>query len=180
MPNPFFDHPILNSPYECPLRHWELDEAGQPTQKIVESRRSAKFITPIPKPKKHDPDSYYASRELVPSDMLGYLNTAKIVLTNYHAFKVRERIDLPKGGRQLRQGRDGEELKTQETDGQMFQRVMPDLMGMKNIVIINDEAHHCYREKPKDPDDEDLKGDEKKEAERNNKAAASGFWVSKR
>src|SRR6202158_484342 len=52
MPNPFFDHPILNSPYECPPRHWELDEAGQPTQKIVENRRSAKFITPIPKPKK--------------------------------------------------------------------------------------------------------------------------------
>ena len=52
MSNPFFDHPILNSPYQYPRRHWELDEAGQPTQKIVENRRSAKFITPIPKPKK--------------------------------------------------------------------------------------------------------------------------------
>jgi type III restriction enzyme len=51
-PNAFFEHPILNSPYECPPRHWELDEAGQPTQKIIERRRSAKFITPIPKPKK--------------------------------------------------------------------------------------------------------------------------------
>src|ERR1700722_17548050 len=53
MSNPFFDHPILNSPYEYPRRHWELDEAGQPTQKTVENRRSAKFVTPIPKPKKH-------------------------------------------------------------------------------------------------------------------------------
>ena len=52
MENPFFDHPILNSPYEIPSRHWELDEAGQPTQRIVESRRRAEFITPIPKPKK--------------------------------------------------------------------------------------------------------------------------------
>ena len=52
MSNPFFDHPILNSPYEYPKRHWELDEAGQPTQKIIEARRGAKFITPIPKPKK--------------------------------------------------------------------------------------------------------------------------------
>jgi type III restriction enzyme len=52
MSNPFFDHPILNSPYECPPRHWELDDSGQPTQKILELRRSAKFITPIPKPKK--------------------------------------------------------------------------------------------------------------------------------
>jgi type III restriction enzyme len=52
MSNPFFDHPILNSPYEYPQRHWELDDVGQPTQKIIEHRRSAKFITPIPKPKK--------------------------------------------------------------------------------------------------------------------------------
>ena len=28
MSNPFFDHPILNSPYEYPRRHWELDETG--------------------------------------------------------------------------------------------------------------------------------------------------------
>jgi len=47
MPNPFFDHPILNSPYECPRRHWELDSQGQPTQRILETRRRAEFITPI-------------------------------------------------------------------------------------------------------------------------------------
>ena len=52
MSNPFFDHPILNSPYDCPARHWELDETGQPTQQIIENRRRAQFITPIPKPKK--------------------------------------------------------------------------------------------------------------------------------
>lgn len=50
--NPFFDHPILNSPYEKPARHWELDEHGQPTQRIAEARRKADFVTPIPKPKK--------------------------------------------------------------------------------------------------------------------------------
>ena len=58
----------------------------------------------------------------------------------------------------------------------MLQRVMPDLMGMKNILALNDEAHHCYREKPTEPDDEELKGDEKKEAEKNNKAAR--LWIS--
>jgi type III restriction enzyme len=25
MSNLFFDHPILNSPYDYPERHWELD-----------------------------------------------------------------------------------------------------------------------------------------------------------
>lgn len=52
MSTPFFDHPILNSPYTRPPRHWELDAQGQPTQAIVETRRRAEFITPIPKPKK--------------------------------------------------------------------------------------------------------------------------------
>jgi type III restriction enzyme len=84
----------------------------------------------------NDPDSYYVSRELVPGDMFEDVNRAKIVITNYHAFQLRERIELSKGGRQLLQGRGGEELDTQETEGQMLQRVMSALMGMKNILVI--------------------------------------------
>ena len=52
MDNQFFEKPILNSPYEYPSRYWELDDHGQPTQRIIESRRRAEFITPIPKPRK--------------------------------------------------------------------------------------------------------------------------------
>src|ERR1700682_1304398 len=52
MTDQFFEKPILNSPYGYPVRHWELDNSGQPTQKIIDSRRRAEFITPIPKPKK--------------------------------------------------------------------------------------------------------------------------------
>ena len=352
MTDQFFERPILNSPYEIPARHWELDATGQPTQQIAPSRRRAEFITPIPKPKKqkgtakqesllfdegkglstqeqqydhtavinavrqevdkwrllpnpndwrvtpetarllqhwrhhkfssmrpffcqveavetaiwltevapqigkvgqtfidhlasanndanpelmrlalklatgagkttvmamliawqtinavrrpnskkftrgfllvvpgltirdrlrvlqpNDPDSYFKSRELVPGDMLSDLERAKIVITNYHGFKLRERIELSKGGRLLLQGRGGDELNTLETEGQMLQRVMPDLMGMSNVLVINDEAHHCYREKPGVPaDDEDLKGDDRKEAEENNEAAR--LWIS--
>lgn len=351
MENEFFSKPILNSPYEYPARHWELDDKGQPTQKIIEQRRRAEFITPIPKPKKvkgsgqqkqlfdfeesdglstseqrydptpiinelrksvdewrklsdpsswlvtpetarllqywrhhhfneirpffcqveavetciwltevapklgkqgkpflqhleaanqnanpglmrlalklatgagkttvmamiiawqtvnavrrpnsknfsrgflivtpgltirdrlrvlqpNDPDSYYQSRELVPNDMLGDIERAKIVITNYHAFKLRERLELSKGNRRLLQGRGGDELLTLETEGQMLQRVMPELMGMKNIMVLNDEAHHCYREKP-NHNDEKLKGDEKKQAEKNNEAAR--LWIT--
>jgi type III restriction enzyme len=281
MSNPFFEKPILNSPYHYPARHWELDASGQPTQQIISSRRQAEFVTPIPKPKKqkggakqtallfddgppglstqdqqyahtafingvrsevdkwrslpnprdwrvtpetarllqhwrshpfsairpffcqveaaetaiwltevapqlgkagkafvehladanreanpelmrlalklatgagkttvmamliawqtinavrspnkkaftrgflvvapgltirdrlrvlqpNDPDSYFRNRELVPPDMLGDLSRAKIIITNYHAFKLRERIPLSKGGRLLLQGR---------------------------------------------------------------------------
>lgn len=350
MDNRFFEHPILNSPYEYPKQHWELDDQGQPTQKIIDQRRKAEFITPIPKPRKrkkeiaqeyiifdegrglstkeqeydptsiinelrrhvdiwrsqpnpniwqvtpetarllkhwrhhkfnnirpffcqveaveaviwltevapklgkhgkffleylananhdanpelmrlalklatgagkttvmamliawqtinavrrpsskmftrgflvvtpgitirdrlrvllpNDPDSYYQSRELVPSDMLPDLERAKIVITNYHAFKLRDRMELSKGGRSLLKGR-GKDLNTLETEGQMIQRVMPDLMGIKNIMVINDEAHHCYREKPEDPEAEKLKGDDRKEAEKNNEAAR--LWIT--
>jgi type III restriction enzyme len=52
MTDRFFNQPILNSPYDCPARHWELDATGQPTQVIRPSRRPAEFITPIPTPRK--------------------------------------------------------------------------------------------------------------------------------
>ena len=349
MSDDFFKKPILNSPYEHPARHWELDGSGQPTNRIIEKRRRAEFITPIPKPKKrrreqqeivfdeglglsteqqqydptpiinevrrrvdewrsipnpsdwrvtpetarllqhwrdhkfndirpffcqieavetaiwltevapklgkdarrllehldaanaqanpglprlalklatgagkttvmamliawqtinavrrpnsprftrgflvitpgitirdrlrvlqpNDPDAYYKSRELVPQEMLGDLGKAKIIITNYHALKLRETLDLSKGGRSLLQGR-GPELSTVETEGQMLQRVMPDLMGMKSVVVLNDEGHHCYREKPDDGDDVDaLKGDDRVEAEKNREAAR--LWIS--
>lgn len=114
---------------------------------------------------------------MVPPDMLEDLQKAKIVITNYHAFKLRERVQISKGGRQLLQGRKGEVLNTQETEGQMLQRVMPELMGMKNILVINDEAHHCYRAKPEDETEEEaLKGDDKNEADKNNEAAR--LWIS--
>ena len=84
-------------------------------------------------------------------------------------------MQLAKGNRSLLQGR-GESLNTLETEGQMLQRVMPELMGMKNIMVINDEAHHCYREKPGEDDLAGLKGDDKKEAEKNNEAAR--LWIT--
>lgn len=54
MSEQFFERPIINSPYDYPSRHWELDKNGQPTQRIIESRRRAEFITPIPKPRKQN------------------------------------------------------------------------------------------------------------------------------
>jgi type III restriction enzyme len=126
----------------------------------------------------NDPDSYYQSREIVPADMLGDLDRAKIVITNYHALRPREILDVSKGGRALLQGR-GPEIQTVESEGQMLQRVMPDLMGLRSVMAFNDEAHHCYREKPADDgdqDDADLKGDDRKEAEKNTEAAR--VWIS--
>ena len=126
-----------------------------------------------------DPESYYKHREIVPPDMLADIDRAKIVITNYHAFRLRERLSVAKGTRAALEGWRGEKLQTLETEGQMLQRVMPELMGMKHIVVLNDEAHHCYRERVKDPagdTEADLKGEEKDEAKANNEAAR--MWIS--
>ncbi len=123
----------------------------------------------------NDPDSYYRSRELVPADMLADLERAKIVITNFHAFGRRETVALSKGGRALLQGRGGA-LPSLESEGQMLRRVMPELMGMKGVMALNDEAHHCYREKPGEADEGELAGDERREAEDNREAAR--LWIS--
>ena len=132
----------------------------------------------------NDPESYYRHREIVPPDMLADIDRAKIVITNYHAFKLRERLTITKGTREAIEGWEAKKdpskkLQTLETEGQMLQRVMPELMGMKNIVVLNDEAHHCYRERVRDATGEteaDLKGEEKDEAKENNEAAR--MWIS--
>jgi type III restriction enzyme len=122
----------------------------------------------------NDSENLYGTRELVPPDLLIDVQRARIVVTNYHAFKLRERLELSKGGRALLQGH-GPELQTLETEGQMLARVMPELMNHKNVLVLNDEAHHCYRERPDADDDEALKGDEKKEAKEN--AEAARLWI---
>ena len=48
----FFDNPIINSPYDAPNRHWELMD-NVPTNRIVEQRRKAEYITPIARVKRN-------------------------------------------------------------------------------------------------------------------------------
>jgi hypothetical protein len=103
------------------------------------------------------------------------MGRAKIVLTNYHAFKRKELLDTTKVGRALLQGR-GEPIKTTETDGQMLKRACGELLGFKNVLVINDEAHHCYRERPQGYIETPLAAEDKEEAKRN--AEAARLWIS--
>ena len=126
----------------------------------------------------HDPDSYYSERELAPPDFLDALGQARIVITNYHAFRRREREALPKGSRALLEGREGPTGAFTETEGEMLQRVMPELMGLRHVLVLNDEAHHCYRERPGANGSAGNGGDadEREEALRNSEAAR--LWIS--
>ena len=123
----------------------------------------------------NDPDSYYGKHELVPKDMLPDLGRAKIVITNYHAFRLRERTKLAKGTRALLEGHGGD-VATVETEGQMLKRACGELMGMANVLVLNDEAHHCYREKAGVEEEDTPEGDEREEAKKNTEAAR--LWIS--
>jgi len=120
-----------------------------------------------------DPDNYYRQRDILPSDLLERLAQARILITNYHAFLPREQGDAARLTKTiLTRGQAG---MFTETPGQVVRRVCRDLGGKKNIVVINDEAHHCYRRRP-DGDVETLSGEERSEAEKRDKEAR--VWLS--
>ena len=120
----------------------------------------------------NDSESYYSTRHIVPEDMLRDLGQAKIVITNYHAFKKKDELSLNK----VQQAALATQSKP-ESDGAMLRRVAGPLLGLKNIVVLNDEAHHCYRERPlSEEEQKELKGELKEEADKANEAAR--LWIS--
>ena len=62
-----------------------------------------------------------------------------------------------------------------ESPAQMVDRVCREHGSKRNIVVINDEAHHCYRRKP-DGEAETLKGEDRAAAEKRNEEAR--VWIS--
>jgi type III restriction enzyme len=124
-----------------------------------------------------DPNNTYTLHDIVPREMRDDLNRARIVITNYHAFQCRETMEAPKLAKEVLGGRDGR-ISTLETEGQMIQRVCRPLLGRKRIVVLNDEAHHCYREKVGKTDTgkpPTLDRDDKAQAKKDN--AAARLWI---
>ena len=121
----------------------------------------------------NDPSNYYRQRDILPAYLLEELGKAKILITNYHAFLLRETIAAGKLTKSILNP--GEASAFTETPDQMVRRVLRELGNKRNIIVINDEAHHCYRRKP-DGDDGGLKGDERREAEKREEEAR--VWIS--
>ena len=128
----------------------------------------------------NDPESYYEHRQLVPKDMLPLVESARIVITNYHAFQRKNLLELSSGTKAMLVGPTGAGgPQMVETPGQMISRVLGDAAGLKNILMINDEAHHCYRHRPEDATGEEegkLEADQKDEAKKNEETAR--LWIS--
>jgi type III restriction enzyme len=101
-----------------------------------------------------DTENYYDARDLVPTDLKGGLDHARIVITNYHAFQLRDAKEIKnvaKNTRLLLKGFKKEDA-FKETPKAMVSRVLRDLGGLgagkQQIIVINDEAHHCYQDRP--------------------------------
>jgi len=122
----------------------------------------------------NDPHSYYREHDVVPADLRPELGKAKIIVTNYHAFLQRERVDAGKLTKGIL-GSDETGAFT-ETPDQMVRRVCRGLGNKRNIVVINDEAHHCYRHRVQEEVQDRLIGDDRKEAEQREEAAR--VWIS--
>jgi len=121
----------------------------------------------------NDPENYYAKMDVVPQMAREPLSRAKIFITNYHAFLPREKVAVGKLTKQVLGN--GMTNAFTETPDEVVRRVCRGLGNKKNIVVINDEAHHCYRSKPEE-DGEKLKGDERKEAEKREQEAR--VWIT--
>ncbi len=121
----------------------------------------------------NDPENYYRQRDVLSGEELERLGRARILITNFHAFQLREKVAAGKLTKAMLA--DGEAGAFTETPDQMVRRVCRELGNKKNIIVINDEAHHCYRRKP-NGEDVKLTGDDRIEAKQREEQAR--VWIS--
>jgi type III restriction enzyme len=98
-----------------------------------------------------DRESYYKKFELLPPDLVGTITQAQIVITNYHAFLPRDAKELDGVSATTRKiltaGRQDDPFR--ETPDAMVARVLRDIGGGNEpVIVLSDEAHHCYQDKP--------------------------------
>ncbi|MXW57574.1 MAG: restriction endonuclease [Acidimicrobiia bacterium] len=99
-----------------------------------------------------DDGNYYRERDLVPPDLWAALLQAQVMITNYHAFLLRDVKEISGVAANTRKmlitGQKTDPFK--ETPDQMVARVLGDRTGhgRGEVVVFNDEAHHCYQNKP--------------------------------
>lgn len=122
-----------------------------------------------------DPQNYYKAMEVAPPDLLGEMGKAKIIITNFHTLRRRERVSAGKLTKAILGSGNGGESAFTESEGEMVRRVCRELGSKKNIVVINDEAHHCYRRRA-GAEEVKLTGDERREAEK--RAEEARIWIS--
>jgi len=119
------------------------------------------------------PGNYYVERDLITPDQLQALQAARIEITNFHGFIRRDTFDGSATTKRLVAPDDPDRFR--ETPDQMVRRVCRALGTKRNIVVINDEAHHCYQSAAQ-TEEQALTADERAEAKRDEEAAR--VWLN--
>jgi len=125
--------------------------------------------------KPNDPNNYYVERDLVTPDQLQALQQARILITNFHAFVRRETFQAASLTKKVLAGPGGNVDAFKEQPDEMVRRVCLELGNKKNVVVINDEAHHCYSQRVEEEEGK-LSTEEKAEAKAN--AEAARVWIT--
>src|SRR3989344_5934882 len=120
----------------------------------------------------NDPKNYYLQRDVVSYQDFDLLQQATIFITNFHQLEQRQNPRFQVGAVMKAAGLLKDEA-VKESPSAMVNRAFKSILNKPRVLVINDEAHHCYREKLTD---EKLAGDDRKEADENNKAAR--VWLS--
>jgi type III restriction enzyme len=82
-------------------------------------------------------DNYYEAFDIVPSALLDKLRQGKVLIRNWHALAWESEAQIKKRRSVDKRGVKSDEAYTREVLGEMA--------NARNLLVINDEAHHAWR-----------------------------------
>ncbi len=83
------------------------------------------------------PENYYEAFRIVPSSLLDKLRQGKVVVRNWHALNWETEEKIAKKRSVDKRGAKSDEAYVRD--------VLGDMANARNILVINDEAHHAWR-----------------------------------
>ncbi|MGH2468072.1 MAG: BPTD_3080 family restriction endonuclease [Candidatus Limnocylindrales bacterium] len=123
----------------------------------------------------NDPQNYYRAMDLVTPEQYDRLQAATIVITNFQALQRRQKIEAARLDRQILTGFDASDDRFRETPAEMVNRVCREFPKGRRVIVINDEAHHCYQHAPADEEGA-LEADDRVQAKKD--AEEARVWLS--
>ena len=110
-------------------------------------------------------ENYYEEFNIVPASLMDKLRQGKIIIHNWHslAWDTQDKIDakIKKG-----QIRSVDKRKHVEISGEAYiKKVLGEMSNARNIIVLNDEAHHAWRVNPEAVGKYTRAGSEKDSAE---------------
>ena len=115
---------------------------------------------------KHNREDYYFQRDLVPKSLehrLENLN-ARLVITNYHAFEPKTLQGNKRSPFDGKLDADGKKQEVKEDFLQVIRRILGKFKKDSRLLILNDEAHHCYLPKSSGKTEDNEEADENERA----------------